>query len=160
MLSSAQEPTSSPDADEISDEELVARVLAGELTYFVVLYNRYSQKIYTFAVYSTDHETGEDITQQTFMKAFENLGTLKKGEHFKPWLYRIAHNDIQDRQRRKRLRQWVPWREVKDEQVIDGLCVGTFGQDWEQELENKAFIHQTLQKVSPQYRDCTGLALC
>ena len=40
MLSSAQEPTSSPDADEISDEELVARVLAGELTYFVVLYNR------------------------------------------------------------------------------------------------------------------------
>lgn len=159
MLFSAQEPTPSPDTSGLSDEDLVARILAGEKIYFAVLYDRYEQMIKSFSIHATDHDTGCDISQQTFMRALENIRMLKKGELFKPWLYRIAHNAIQDHWRRLRLRHWVPWAEVTDGQVKDGLCIGTLRQGWEQEVEDNMFIHQAIQKVSPKYRNCTYLAV-
>lgn len=159
MLSSAQEPTPSPNAGGLSDEDLVARILAGESTYFAVLYGRYKQGIQNFSVYATDYETGQDLSQQTFIKALENIRALKKGECFKSWLYRIAHNIIQDHRRRLRLRHWVPWAEVTDEQVRDGLCIGASEQEWEQHVEDTLFVRQTMQKVSPKYRSCTYLAV-
>jgi RNA polymerase sigma factor (sigma-70 family) len=159
MLSSGQEPTSSPGADEISDEDLVARILSGEETYFELLYQRYSPAFRAYAIHSTDLQTGEDIAQQAFLNAYDHLRTLKQGESFKPWLYRITYYLIQDYGRRQRLRQWVPWIEVRDEHIRDTLCLGQFGQALEQQLENEEFIRECRQRVAPAYWDCTYLAV-
>jgi RNA polymerase sigma-70 factor (ECF subfamily) len=159
MLSSGQEPTSSPGADEISDEDLVARILSGEETNFDLLYQRYSAAIRSYAIHYTDLQTGDDIAQQAFVNAYEHLPTLKKGESFKPWLYTITRHLILDYGRHQRLRQWVPWIEVRDEYIRDTLCMGQFGQTWEQQLENEEFIRQCRQRVSPAFWDCTYLAV-
>lgn len=158
MLISAQEPGSFPDADGLSDEELVGRILAGETTYFDVLYSRYNEKICEYVIHAIGHEVGHDIASQTFLKAYQNLETLRKGECFKPWLYLIAHNTIRDHLRQKKRRQhWIPWFDVKEEHIKEGVCLGTFGQNWEQELEDTAFIREMLQQVSPAFRNCVYL---
>lgn len=40
------------------------------------------------------HEDAEDILQETFIKAYRYLWTLRKENALKPWLYRIATNEI------------------------------------------------------------------
>lgn len=159
MLPPAQEPTSSPEAGEISDEDLVARILSGEETYFEQLYQRHSAGLRAYAIHATDLETGDDIAQQAFLNAYEHLRTLKRGESFKPWLYRIVSNAILDYRRRQRLKKWIPWSEVKDEEVSDTVCMGQCGQAWEQQIENEEFIRQCRQRVSPMYWGCTYLAV-
>ena len=40
------------------------------------------------------HEDSEDILQETFVRAYRNLWKLRNNDALKPWLYRIATNEI------------------------------------------------------------------
>ena len=76
---------------EISDSELVARAKAGELAAFEALTNRYEQRVYSLALRMLRHEQdAEDVTQQTFLSALENLSGFRGEASFATWLLRIA----------------------------------------------------------------------
>ncbi|MCX6923828.1 MAG: sigma-70 family RNA polymerase sigma factor [Verrucomicrobia bacterium] len=74
-----------------SDLELVARAKAGELDAFEALTCRYEQKVYSLALRMLRHEQdAEDVTQQTFLSALENLNGFRGDASFSTWLLRIA----------------------------------------------------------------------
>ncbi|HOX55484.1 MAG TPA: sigma-70 family RNA polymerase sigma factor [Candidatus Paceibacterota bacterium] len=76
---------------EAGDAELVARVQAGELEAFETLTNRYEQRVYSLALRMLRQEQdAEDVTQQTFLSALENLGGFRGEASFGTWLLRIA----------------------------------------------------------------------
>jgi len=76
---------------EISDSELVARAKAGELEAFETLTNRHEQRVYSLALRMLRHEQdAEDVTQQTFLSALENLSGFRGEASFATWLLRIA----------------------------------------------------------------------
>ena len=76
---------------EVSDTELVARAKAGELDAFEALTNRYEQRVYSLALRMLRHEQdAEDVTQQTFLSALENLNGFRGDASFATWLLRIA----------------------------------------------------------------------
>jgi len=50
-----------------------------------------------------DHGLAEDLTQETFVKAFRALPSFDRGRKFSSWLFTIAHNTTIDHLRRKRL---------------------------------------------------------
>jgi RNA polymerase sigma-70 factor (ECF subfamily) len=76
---------------EISDSELVARARVGELAAFEALTNRYEQRVYSLALRMLRHEQdAEDVTQQTFLSALENLSGFRGEASFATWLLRIA----------------------------------------------------------------------
>jgi RNA polymerase sigma-70 factor, ECF subfamily len=65
---------------------------------FGQLYDEYVRKIFNFIYYKTHHkETAEDLTSDTFTKAFRKLDNFdsKKGK-FSTWLYQIARNTVID----------------------------------------------------------------
>ncbi len=73
------------------DAELVARAQAGELAAFEALTNRYEQRVYSLALRMLRHEQdAEDVTQQTFLSALENLNQFRGEASFSTWLLRIA----------------------------------------------------------------------
>lgn len=76
-----------------SDAELVALTLSGRRIAFRELVMRYSAATYAL-VYSTlgGIADAEDIAQEVFLKAFENLNSLRKPERFGSWLYGITRN--------------------------------------------------------------------
>lgn len=85
-----------------NDHELVAKIQAGQQDYFIDLYDLYIDKIYRFLFYrNSHHETAEDLTSQTFLKAFDNIQSFddNKGT-FQAWLYRIAYNLLVDHYRK------------------------------------------------------------
>jgi len=76
---------------EISDSELVARAKTGELIAFEALTNRHEQRVYSLAFRMLRHEQdAEDVTQQTFLSALENLSGFRGEASFATWLLRIA----------------------------------------------------------------------
>jgi RNA polymerase sigma-70 factor (ECF subfamily) len=76
---------------ETTDIELVQRAKAGELEAFEALTHRHEQRVYSLALRMLRHEQdAEDVTQQTFLSALENLNGFRGDASFATWLLRIA----------------------------------------------------------------------
>ena len=77
-----------PDA---ADAELVQHAKSGDLEAFEALTTRYEQRVYSLALRMLRQEQdAEDITQQTFLSALENLAGFRGEASFSTWLLRIA----------------------------------------------------------------------
>jgi RNA polymerase sigma-70 factor (ECF subfamily) len=62
------------------------------------LYNNHSDLVYTLAYkYLQNNEDSEEVTQDVFMKVYENLDSFKKESDIKTWIYRITVNTSLDR---------------------------------------------------------------
>lgn len=88
------------DAD--SDEALAERVRAsGDTAAFALLVTRYRSRLIALARRLLPAEPGhaEDVAQETLVTAYTRRATFRRGESFRPWLYRIAVNRCLDRQR-------------------------------------------------------------
>ena len=76
---------------ETADLELVQRAKAGDLEAFEALATRHEQRVYSLAMRMLRQEQdAEDVTQQTFLSALENLGGFRGEASFSTWLLRIA----------------------------------------------------------------------
>jgi RNA polymerase sigma-70 factor (ECF subfamily) len=75
----------------LTDEELACRVASGSRTSFEELVSRYSSRLFYFLRhrFKTDEDT-EDLIQETFLKAFQNIGRFNSERKFSTWLYTIA----------------------------------------------------------------------
>jgi RNA polymerase sigma-70 factor, ECF subfamily len=86
-----------------TDEELVARTVAGDADSFNQLILRWERPIYALAyrVIGRD-EDARDVCQETFLRAFRALPGFKGQAKFSSWLYRITLNLCRDWIRRQR----------------------------------------------------------
>ena len=86
------------------DAKLIQRVLAGDDTAFSALVKKHQKPVHALAWRKTgDFHVAEEITQDTFLKAYQNLSTLKEPQKFAGWLYVIAANYCKMWMRKKRL---------------------------------------------------------
>jgi len=76
----------------------------------------FREDIYRMVYYRTGNRMdAEDLTQEVFLKVFDNLKSLKDTAMFRPWLYRIAVNRVNDYHRRKKfLSFFVPAGDRED----------------------------------------------
>ena len=87
------------------DAQLIQRVLAGDDTAFSMLVNKYQKPVHALAWRKIgDFHIAEEITQDTFLKAYQKLSMLKEPQRFLSWLYVIATNLCKAWLRKKRLR--------------------------------------------------------
>ncbi len=76
-----------------ADEELVSRARDGDRDAFAEIVRSYQRRIYAVAMRMTRrHEVADDITQDTFVRAYRSLDRFELGRPLKPWLTRIAVN--------------------------------------------------------------------
>jgi RNA polymerase sigma-70 factor, ECF subfamily len=86
----------------LSDEEVVTRVLAGEVGLFEVLMRRHNQRLYrvTRTIVRDDAEA-EDVMQETYVRAFAALSQFEGRARWATWVTRIAVNEALARVRRR-----------------------------------------------------------
>jgi RNA polymerase sigma factor (sigma-70 family) len=78
---------------EEDDAQLVQRAQHGDLRAYDALMRRYQERVYaTIYHMAANHEDANDLTQETFIKAYQALKTFKGDASFYTWLYRIAVN--------------------------------------------------------------------
>jgi RNA polymerase sigma-70 factor (ECF subfamily) len=87
---------------------LVRSAQAGCSDSFGVLVNRYEQRIYRLSYAITKNaEDAEDVLQETFLKAYTNIGHFRGESRFYTWLVRIAINEALMKLRRHHASAWV-----------------------------------------------------
>ncbi len=81
-------------AESWADEEIVSRILAGDVQLFELLMRRHNQRIYR-AIRSILREDSEceDVMQEAYVRAYEHLGQFEGRAQFSTWLTRIAVNE-------------------------------------------------------------------
>lgn len=90
----------------LSDAELVAAVLAGDVDSFADLFRRYRDTCTRFAVRMLGSRAdADDALQSAFMRAFRGLGSCKDPEHFGGWLYQIVVNECRTYASRRHRRE-------------------------------------------------------
>ncbi|MDE0482746.1 MAG: sigma-70 family RNA polymerase sigma factor [Candidatus Poribacteria bacterium] len=73
------------------DAKWVKQILAGDENAFTALVKKYEKRIHAFVWRRVrDYHIAEEITQDTFLMAYEKLGTLRDPNRFSGWLYMIA----------------------------------------------------------------------
>jgi len=77
----------------VDDRVLVRQAQGGDYTAFDTLVQKYQERVYATIYHMTsNHEDANDLTQDTFIKAFQALKTFKGGSSFYTWVYRIGVN--------------------------------------------------------------------
>ena len=87
-----------------NDVELIHRILDGDDTAFSSLVGKYQKQVHALAWRKIgDFHIAEEITQDTFLKAYQKLASLKKPHRFAGWLYVIATRCCQAWLRKKQI---------------------------------------------------------
>jgi RNA polymerase sigma-70 factor (ECF subfamily) len=85
------------------DSQLVAQTLAGDREAFGLLFDRYARLVRAVAwAAENDWTATQDLTQECFLRAYRQLASLRKREHFRFWVTGIARQLVRERRRRRR----------------------------------------------------------
>ena len=78
-----------------SDNELINKLQDGDMKAFDQIFKRYGDRIYGFALsYLKSTEEAEEITQDVFLKIWENRSKLKNESGLKSYIFTIAYHDM------------------------------------------------------------------
>jgi RNA polymerase sigma-70 factor (ECF subfamily) len=139
------------------EEALVARAQAGDAQAFAELVERYERKIYRLARHITGNdEDAEDVLQEAFLKAYENLPGFQGQSKFYTWLVRIAVNEALMKLRRRKTGKMVSLDETIDtgeETMAREIAV------WEDNPEERysreelrRILEEAIETLPPLYR--------
>ena len=127
---------------EATDGELVKRAQVGELDAFETLTTRYEQRVFSLAMRMLRQEQdAEDVTQQTFLSALENLNGFRGEASFATWLFRIAtHAALKIIRKHKGLKTVSLEAATEGTGQVDSIPHPEFIADWRQSPEQ--LVHQ------------------
>lgn len=128
---------------DLTDENVVGRILNGEKALFEILMLRYNQRLFrVIRGYLNDKEEARDVTQNTYLKAYENLASFRGGSSFSTWLIKIGINEALMRLRKlKRKLEYASPLKNDDDSSTSYLNTGTMNP------EQKAIQHETRQLI-------------
>lgn len=122
----------------------MARCLRGDPAAFEPLVTRYERVLFSVALRLVgEYEDARDATQNTFVKAFEQLHRYDPQRRFFSWIYRIAVNECLNVRRGKRL----------SEPLREGFDPGSGPFEAFAEAEARERIDEALKSLSFEYRE-------
>jgi RNA polymerase sigma factor (sigma-70 family) len=138
----------------------VRSAINGDQTAFKNLMDKYQKPLYYHVLKMVkNHEQVEDIVQEAFMKAFDNLHSYNTDYAFSTWLYRITTNHTIDYLRKKKLKTTSINEPVKTK---DGEMEIEISDQAETDRsvirkERKAIIHQAIDNLPGKYKQVIEL---
>src|SRR5947209_12317231 len=79
------------------NQDLVARACAGDEAAFCAIFQRYSKPVLSFIYHLlSDRGRAEELMQETFVRAYKNLGTMRADTQLSTWLFGIARNVVRE----------------------------------------------------------------
>ena len=91
--------------NELSDEDLMLRVQAGEKACYDILVTRYKDRLFNYILRMvSDGDLAEELAQDAFVRAYVNADKYRTIARFSTWLYTIATNLVRNRYRQKKRR--------------------------------------------------------
>ena len=145
-------------AEAPSEETLLVNAArGGDIGSFEKLVKRYDRNVFRIAQHITQNrEDAEDVVQDAFLKAYQNLGQFQGQSKFYTWLVRIAVNEALMRLRRRRPERMISLDEdVKTEEDSIPREIADWSPNPEQQYtqaELKDLLGKTIQGLPPSFR--------
>ncbi|NGP87927.1 RNA polymerase sigma factor [Fodinibius halophilus] len=100
-----ESPRENASESSLEDDKLVKKAIGGNEDAYTKLVDKYQRALFFHILKMVkDREQVEDLVQEAFVKAFDNLNTYNTNYAFSTWLYRIATNHTIDYLRKKKLK--------------------------------------------------------
>ena len=135
---------------------IVRKVLQGDVNAFEKLVTEYEKAVYAIAQRMTGNaEDAADMTQETFIKAYNSLSSFRGDSKFSVWLYRIATNVCLDFLRSRSRKPTVSLSVEDDDGEEVELDIADESQSPERLLERgltRDAVRRGLNALSPEYR--------
>ena len=88
---------------EVEDRDLIAKARRGDVEGYNLLVSRWEKRVFNYLLrLVSNREDALDLSQDVFLKAYQNLPKLDDPARFSGWLFRIAHNEAFSLLRRRR----------------------------------------------------------
>ena len=90
---------------EVEDRDLISKARKGNVDAYNLLVSRWEKRVFNYLLRLTSgrREDAQDLSQDVFLKAYQNLAKLDDPAKFAGWLFRIAHNEAYSMLRKTRL---------------------------------------------------------
>jgi RNA polymerase sigma-70 factor (ECF subfamily) len=145
-----------------AETQFIERLKQGEASAFETLIAERSSEVYGLLYRLTENsEDARDLTQETFLRAFQSIGTFRGESDLRTWIYRIAINQARNR--------WRWWKRRRRDSTVSLDSAGAHGtqplvdtlraerdRSPEQETlshERERVLRRALQSLSLSYRE-------
>ncbi len=136
--------------DQKSDDVLITLFQNGEEKAFRILVDRYQEKVRNL-IYSifNNAELVDDLSQEVFIKVYENLRAFRFQSSFYTWLYRIAVNRSRDELRKRKIRKLFSLQSMieKSDREVEVKLVSE-----PKNFDNEELITKALQALPENFR--------
>jgi RNA polymerase sigma factor (sigma-70 family) len=130
------------------DRYYIRRVLSGETQAYAYLVNRHKGMVFSLAMkLLKNREDAEEVAQDTFVKAYQSMGSFRGGAKFSTWLYRIVYNTAISR-----LRRIAPETIDLDQAAYNITSEDVSGDAYQalKEEDRKKYLDMVLSKLEPE----------
>lgn len=134
----------------MSDEDIALKIQQGNREIFGILVERYEKKLLRYGrKFLSRQEDIEDIVQDVFVSAYQNIQSFDHTLSFSPWIYRIAHNAYVNALRKhERGPLLIDFDTLFSHPVYEDPA-----QSERQQQDMRADIEKGLERLRPKYRE-------
>lgn len=131
-----------------SDDELMARVSAGDQRAFAELYERHRRAVFTFLVHLTGaRATAEDLLQEAFLRVWRARAAYRASGQFRAWVLTVARHLAADHFRR----QGLVWED--DPAALDTVVSAEMPDRRAEARDELARVQRALADLAPAQRE-------
>ena len=145
----------------MEDKDIIERVLGGDNDAFSLLVEKYQTKVYNLALRMSGNEDDAfDLAQESFVRAWRNLGGFQFESSFSTWLFRLTSNICLDFLRARKRRAAVSLTMTDDEDEETQLAVPDPGKTPEEAViaaEDRALLTRALNELPADQRQILTL---
>lgn len=136
----------------------IEKAKKGDQVAFTFLLDHYWNEVYGFMLRRTENETdAEDITIDTFSKAFDKIASYNPEFQFNTWLIAIAKNVHIDMLRKKKSALFIEITDEEDEQAYNVADTAPTAEDELITEQNLSRLLQFIKELKPHYQEVIQL---
>ncbi|KXK04615.1 MAG: sigma-70 family RNA polymerase sigma factor [Ignavibacteriaceae bacterium] len=138
--------------ENLSDAEIIERILNGEKSLFEVIVRRFNAPLYKVGrSYNFNHDDTQDLMQDTYIDAYKNLKSFEGRSGFKTWIIRIMLNNCYRKKEKSSYKNEVMRDFTEQPEPVESIT----GNDTEKEVHTRELgqiIENALSKIPFDYR--------
>ncbi len=139
----------------VEDTDLISRLRKqGDVEAFNLLVSRWEKRVFNYLLRLTaNSDDALDLTQDAFLKAWQNISKLDDAARFGPWLYRIAHNEAYSLFRKRRPETATEDLGLSDQRALEGGNTGRSAFP----MDLSIAVTSALDRLTPEQREAVVL---
>jgi RNA polymerase sigma-70 factor (ECF subfamily) len=128
---------------QVGEDQLVTRCRAGDLDAFSQVYDRYERQVFRYAFHILGHrDDADDIKQETFVKAYQAIGSFRSESSLQTWLLKICGNLCRDK-----IKSWDRRKVTYDSTLRDDILGSSSAEDGPQAIVERKEMTEIIFKA-------------